>query len=142
MKNVALLSLAAIAALASEPMSVPTISVEGDAPKANITQDSISATAAAKTMSGDSASLLAEAPGISLNTAGGISSLPSIHGMADDRVKIETDGMQITAACPNHMNPSLSYTDTSSIAAMDVIAGITPVSQGGGQHRRNHRRQE
>lgn len=131
MKNAALLSLAAIAALASEPMAVQPISVEGDAPKANITQEGINTTAAAKTMSGDSATLLVDAPGLSLNTAGGISSLPAIHGMADDRVKIETDGMQITAACPNHMNPSLSYTDTSSIAAMDVVAGITPVSQGG-----------
>jgi iron complex outermembrane receptor protein len=79
----------------------------------------------------DTAALLKDAPGVSLAAGGGVSSLPSIHGMADDRNKVLIDGRQITSACPNHMNPATSYIDPSNVARMDVVAGITPVSVGG-----------
>jgi iron complex outermembrane receptor protein len=131
MKKITLLSLAAIAALASDPLEIQKITVEAAAPKTDVVQNSTPAPSAATTMKGDSATLLSDAPGISLYTGGGISSLPVIHGMADDRVKIDIDGKTITSACPNHMNPALSYIDTTKIETMDVMAGITPVSQGG-----------
>lgn len=79
----------------------------------------------------DTASLLDGIPGISLYTGGGVSSLPVINGLADDRLKITVDGMSITAACPNHMNPALSYIDPAALASINVYAGIVPVSQGG-----------
>ncbi|MBP6582723.1 MAG: TonB-dependent receptor, partial [Chromatiaceae bacterium] len=53
----------------------------------------------------DTAKLLLEVPGVSLYGAGGVSSLPAIHGLADDRVRIKVDGMDLIASCPNHMNP-------------------------------------
>jgi len=37
----------------------------------------------------DTASLLKGLPGLSLYSAGGVSSLPAIHGMADDRLRIQ-----------------------------------------------------
>ncbi len=52
--------------------------------------------------SGDTASLLDDAPGVSAYTNGGASSLPVIHGMNDDRIKVLVDGMSITSACANH----------------------------------------
>lgn len=79
----------------------------------------------------DTASLLDGIPGISLYTGGGVSSLPVINGLGDDRLKITVDGMSITAACPNHMNPALSYIDPAALGAINVYAGIVPVSQGG-----------
>ncbi len=79
----------------------------------------------------DTASLLDGIPGVSLYTGGGVSSLPVINGLADDRLKITVDGMSITAACPNHMNPALSYIDPAALGALNVYAGIVPVSQGG-----------
>ena len=79
----------------------------------------------------DSASLLRDVPGISLYGAGGVSSLPSIHGLADDRLRIKVDGMDLLSACPNHMNPALSYLDPSQVGALKVYAGIAPVSVGG-----------
>jgi iron complex outermembrane recepter protein len=79
----------------------------------------------------DSASLLGDVPGVSLYGAGGVSSLPAIHGMADDRLRIKVDGMDLTAACPNHMNPPLSYLDPSNVGTLKVYAGIAPVSVGG-----------
>ena len=61
----------------------------------------------------------------------GVSSLPAIHGMADDRVRVKVDGMDLISACANHMNPPLSYIDPSSVGSVKVYAGITPVSVGG-----------
>jgi iron complex outermembrane receptor protein len=82
-------------------------------------------------VSSDTASLLSETPGVSLQTGGGLSSLPVMHGMADDRVNIKIDGATITSSCSNHMNPTLSYIDPSKIQLIDVLPGITPVSYGG-----------
>ncbi|MBB1075979.1 TonB-dependent receptor [Rhodoferax sp. 4810] len=79
----------------------------------------------------DTASLLADIPGLSLYGAGGVSSLPAINGLADDRLRIKVDGMDLIASCPNHMNPALSYIDPSNVGTLKVYAGITPVSAGG-----------
>jgi iron complex outermembrane receptor protein len=79
----------------------------------------------------DAAKLLNDEPGISFYTGGGVSSLPVINGLADDRINIKVDGVPITSACPNHMNPALSYIAPSGVAHIDLFAGITPVSMGG-----------
>lgn len=79
----------------------------------------------------DSARLLQNIPGVSLYAAGAISSLPAIHGLADDRIRVQVDGMDLMAACPNHMNSALSYIDPSKVGSITVYAGITPVSVGG-----------
>ncbi|MDP2109470.1 MAG: TonB-dependent receptor [Thiobacillus sp.] len=79
----------------------------------------------------DSASLLRDVPGVSLYGAGGVSSLPAIHGLADDRLRIKVDGMDLISACGNHMNPALSYIDPTSVGGIKVFAGIVPVSVGG-----------
>ncbi|MDO9281589.1 MAG: TonB-dependent receptor plug domain-containing protein [Methylotenera sp.] len=79
----------------------------------------------------DTASLLSDEPGISLYRAGGVSSLPVIHGLADDRVRVKVDGMDLISSCANHMNPALSYIDPANVNSVQVLAGITPVSMGG-----------
>jgi len=79
----------------------------------------------------DSARLLQNIPGVSFYAAGAISSLPAIHGLADDRIRVQVDGMDLMAACPNHMNSALSYIDPSKVGSITVYAGITPVSVGG-----------
>ena len=43
----------------------------------------------------DTARLLEDVPGVSLQTGGGVSSLPIIHGLNDERVKVEINGMNI-----------------------------------------------
>jgi iron complex outermembrane recepter protein len=85
----------------------------------------------ARARTSDSAALLRQVPGVSLYGAGGVSSLPAIRGLADNRLRIRIDGMDLTASCPNHMNPPLSYVDPSAIGSVAVYAGIVPVSQGG-----------
>lgn len=79
----------------------------------------------------DSAQLLKDIPGVRLYGAGGISSLPVVHGIADDRLRTLVDGMDLMTACPNHMNPALSFIDPSKVSSVEVYAGITPVSVGG-----------
>lgn len=130
MKKLSLLSLAAIAALATEPVTLQKISVEGDTVNTDLSADTL-AKKQSSTMSGDVTTALKDIPGVSVYEMGSRASLPVIHGMADDRVKIDIDGMTITSACPNHMNPALSYIDTTKIESINVVAGITPVSEGG-----------
>lgn len=79
---------------------------------------------------GNTADLL-EAEGVNFSSAGGISSLPVVRGLNDDRIRLVVDGAETTSACANHMNPPLSYVDASRVEAVEVMAGITPVSQGG-----------
>lgn len=79
----------------------------------------------------DTASLLQNTPGLNLQSSGGVSSLPVIHGLADDRLRIKVDGMDLISACGNHMNPALSYIDPTNVGSAVVFAGITPVSIAG-----------
>lgn len=130
MKTLSFLSLATVAALAGDNISLEKISVEERAFNPDITASQLSAKKSTA-MSGDTAALLADVPGVSIYQTGGSASLPAIHGMADDRIKITVDGIAATAACPNHMNAPLSYIDSTKVARIDVMAGITPVSVGG-----------
>lgn len=79
----------------------------------------------------DTAALLENLPGVSLYGAGGVSSLPVIRGLADDRLRIKVDGMDLISACANHMNPPLSYISPDRLSELKVYAGISPVSVGG-----------
>lgn len=126
MKNIVTLSLALSSALLASEITLEKVVVTSQK------QDSVknSDTIGLKNPS-DTASILTDRAGVALNTGGGISSLPSIHGMADDRINTTVDGMQITSACPNHMNPAMSYIDSSKVKSVSMIAGIAPVSEGG-----------
>lgn len=97
---------------------------EADGPK----QDKLKS---AHTHTSDTAKMLDGMAGVSMGAGGGVSSLPAVHGMADDRVRVKVDGMDIISACANHMNPPLSYIAPANVASVKVMAGITPVSQGG-----------
>ena len=87
--------------------------------------------AAMRAATSDTASLLRDVPGVSLYGAGGVSSLPAIQGLADDRLRIKVDGMDLISACGNHMNPPLSYIDPAQVGSVQVYTGIVPVSVGG-----------
>ncbi|QNM95312.1 TonB-dependent receptor plug domain-containing protein [Chitinimonas koreensis] len=76
----------------------------------------------------DTARSLADQPGYSVNAAGGVSALPALRGLADDRIKILLDGAESTAACGNHMNAPLSYVSPGQVGSVRVIPGLSPVS--------------
>ncbi|WP_415494498.1 TonB-dependent receptor plug domain-containing protein [Acetobacter sp.] len=79
----------------------------------------------------DAASLFRNQPGFSSYGGGRLANLPVLNGMADDRVATVVDGVRINPACPNHMNPALSYIDPDSVETATAIAGLTSVSNGG-----------
>ena len=81
--------------------------------------------------SSDSLQLMSRAPGVSLQSNGGIASLPILRGLADDRVGVLIDGQQSTNYCPNHMNPVSSYIDASRVERIVVTPTLSPVSMGG-----------
>jgi iron complex outermembrane recepter protein len=82
-------------------------------------------------MAGDTARLLEDEAGVSFYRAGGVSSLPVLHGLADDRIRTSVDGMDLISSCANHMNPPLSYISPVNVSYIDVYAGVSPVSLGG-----------
>jgi len=126
----ALFAAMPLAALAQEAKFSPVVIV---APKidAQASGPDAAGLASLRPATSDSASLLRDVPGVSLYGAGGVSSLPAIHGLADDRLRIKVDGMDLIAACPNHMNSPLSYIDPTHVGSVKVWAGIAPVSVGG-----------
>ena len=86
---------------------------------------------ARKAVTSDTAALILNVPGVSMYSAGGVSGLPSVHGLADDRLRVKVDGMDLISSCPNHMNSPLSYIDPSNVDSVTVITGVSPVSAGG-----------
>lgn len=131
----ALLLLLTTAARAEKVQELSEITVSGDAREEaqpfSGNQVKEQALDSRRSVSSDAAQLLDGVPGVSLYGGGGISSLPAIHGLADDRVRVQVDGVELTPACPNHMNSALSYIDPTKVAGVRVFAGITPVSVGG-----------
>lgn len=81
--------------------------------------------------SSNAAELLGSMAGVSLRQNGELTTIPLVRGLGDERTKLVVNGMTVSAACPNHMNPPLSYIDPSNVAKVNVMAGITPVSMGG-----------
>ncbi len=115
----------------SAAMAEIVVSAERDRTAGSTTQLEGEALRRQGARSSDVAGLLQDVPGVSFYGAGAVSSLPAIHGLADDRLRIKIDGMDLIASCPNHMNPALSYLDPSQVGTLTVYTGISPVSQGG-----------
>lgn len=93
-----------------------------------VTGDALSRRAAG---SADTMSLVKDQPGMSVSSNGGISSLPVMRGLADDRVLVTIDGAESTAFCPNHMNPPGSYVLPARVGSIFVLPTLSPVSAGG-----------
>jgi iron complex outermembrane receptor protein len=79
----------------------------------------------------DTASMLNFFTGVDTAANGGVSSLPIIRGLSDDRINVKVDGVDLISACGNHMDPPTSYLDASNLESVKIFAGITPVSMGG-----------
>jgi len=116
-----------------ESLRVPTVVVSGRARTEGpgATTRDLADFAPKRAVTSDSSRLLEDIPGVSLYGAGGISGLPVIRGLADDRLRIQVDGVDAMSACPNHMNSPLSYINPTKVARVTVFAGVAPVSAGG-----------
>ncbi|MBT9591414.1 MAG: TonB-dependent receptor [Thiobacillus sp.] len=124
-------SLLPVAVSANEPMLLPTVVVEGTPEVTTPIGIDVANLPSLRAATSDTASLLRDVPGMSFYGAGGVSSLPVLHGLGDDRLRIKVDGMDLISACGNHMNPALSYIDPGNVASIQVFSGIAPVSVSG-----------
>lgn len=138
----AALAPCAASAQQAAPQTLPNVEIVAPAQTApnapaagagtiNYTPVPAAAIAADAAASPDAANLLGDVPGVSFKTGGGVSSLPVVNGFDDERNAILLGGMSITAACPNHMNPALSYIDSANVGSVQVIGNNVPVSMGG-----------
>lgn len=118
-------ALLASPVLADEPTPVAPVVVTAQLSAARIDP------ASGASRSSDTAELLTTLAGVDAEAGGGFSSRPVIHGLSDERINILVGGVSIALACPNHMNPPLSYAAPQSITQAAVIAGVSPVSLGG-----------
>ncbi|MBI1423787.1 MAG: TonB-dependent receptor plug domain-containing protein [Gammaproteobacteria bacterium] len=109
-------------AFAEEPTVLPTVTVSATADNAELEAAKENAASVADLLKND---------GVDFSSAGGMSALPSLNGLADDRIRIRVDGREVTSACANHMNPPLSYVDPQRVGNIQVLSGVTPVSMGG-----------
>lgn len=130
-----LIATVAYSSALAEHIQIPDMTVTAspllDAQTPNAVEVDAEALQSLRATTSDTASLLKNIPGLNIQNAGGVSGLPVIHGIADDRLRIKVDGMDLISACANHMNPPLSYIDPTNVDVATVFAGITPVSVGG-----------
>ncbi|MDW8336674.1 MAG: TonB-dependent receptor [Tepidimonas sp.] len=120
-------------ALAQQTPALPEIQVRGDRQAPIPRPASVAGPAAdhARGASSDVLESMHDIPGAYTYQAGGLSRLPVIRGLADERLRLQIDGMDLYAACPNHMNTPLSYLLASQVERVQTWAGIAPVSAGG-----------
>lgn len=128
-----LLALFSAASWAQTSSMLGDVVVTSTRPKAMPEASNIGASSLAplRAATSDTASLLTALPGVHLQSAGGVSGLPTMQGLADDRLRIRVDGMDLISACANHMNPPLSYINPTNVEQIKVYAGLSPVSAGG-----------
>ncbi|MCT2400372.1 TonB-dependent receptor plug domain-containing protein [Novosphingobium mangrovi (ex Huang et al. 2023)] len=128
--------LAPTGAYAQDATQLPTVDVETTG-EVQAGKPLAGTTVSAETLRGsdatssDTAGILTALPGVSANGGGGFSSMPTIRGLSEQRIKVLVDGQPIDAACPNDMNSPLSYTMPQTLSSVTVIPGVAPVSMGG-----------
>lgn len=116
------LALVSFSVIAKEPKELPTVTVKATAENTDL--EAVKSTA-------QSVEDLLTNYGVDFSSAGGISALPTLNGLGDDRIRIRVDGREVTSACANHMNAPLSYVDPQQVSKIEVLSGVTPVSMGG-----------
>ncbi len=78
----------------------------------------------------DTAILLKQVPGASVNSNGPLSGIAQYRGLFGDRVNVVTDGANYKPACANAMDAPLSHVPASMVETLTVYRGIAPVSSG------------
>lgn len=120
-------SLLPAAAGAQDAEPLMTVVVEG-------TPDIMAPVDAAEDMTGvpgDAAEALTRVPGAAVVRNGAQTGIVQLRGLFNERVRVRVDGMELTPACPNHMDPPLHYAGLEALDAIEVIVGASPVSLGG-----------
>jgi iron complex outermembrane receptor protein len=117
---------------AATPVRMPKVVVTAPLPDgAPLDAQRADTSPRARIVAQDTAALLEDVPGTAVVRNGPQTGIVQLRGLSGDRVKVAVDGMTLTPACPNHMDPPLHYAAPTSLDTLTVMAGITPVSLGG-----------
>lgn len=81
----------------------------------------------------DGAGLIGRTPGAAVVRNGSQTGIAQLRGLSGDRVRVSLDGMCVSPACPNQMDPPLHYASAGTGTRVQVIPGIAPVRFGGDQ---------
>lgn len=130
-KKFSLLSLAAIAALASEPIAIQKITVEASAPIAD--NKSVEADEMVKfSRQSDLAEMLSQTlPEITHVRNSAIGNDIILRGFRKDNLNITIDNAKVHGACPNTMDPTSMHVSSSQIKSIEVQEGPFDVTQFG-----------
>lgn len=131
MKKLSLLSLAAIAALASEPVMIQKITVEAAAPKTD--SKSVNSDEMVKfSRQSDLGEMLSNTlPEITMVRNSGVGNDIILRGFRKDNINVTIDDAKVCGACPNRMDPPAMHVSSSQIASVEVQEGPFDVTQFG-----------
>lgn len=131
MKKISLLSLAAIAALASEPIVIQKITVEAAAPKAD--SKSVNSDEMVKfSRQSDLGEMLSNTlPEVTMVRNSGVGNDIILRGFRKDNINVTIDDAKVCGACPNRMDPPAMHVSSSQIASVEVQEGPFDVTQFG-----------
>ncbi|MDO9208101.1 MAG: TonB-dependent receptor [Sulfuricurvum sp.] len=131
MKKLTLLSLAAVAALATESITIQKITVEASAPKADA--KNVSADEMVKfSRQSDLGEMLSNTlPEITLVRNSGVGNDIILRGFRKDNINVTIDDAKVCGACPNRMDPPAMHVSSSQIASVEVQEGPFDVTQFG-----------
>ncbi|MDO9304378.1 MAG: TonB-dependent receptor [Sulfuricurvum sp.] len=131
MKKLSLLSLAAIAALASEPVMIQKITVEAAAPKAD--SKSVNSDEMVKfSRQSDLGEMLSNTlPEITLVRNSGVGNDIILRGFRKDNINVTIDDAKVCGACPNRMDPPSMHVSSAQIQTVEVQEGPFDVTQFG-----------
>lgn len=131
MKKTTLFSLAAVAALASEPVTIQKIVIEADAPK-NGTQNIEAEEIVKFSRQSDLGEMLSGAlPEITHVRTSAIGNDIVLRGFKKDNLNVTIDDAKVCGACPNRMDPPAMHVSSSQIASVEVQEGPFDVTQFG-----------
>lgn len=128
MKTISLLSLAAIAALASEPVTIQKITVEASADNKSVEADEMVKFSRQSDLGEILSNTLPEITHVR-NSAVGNDII--LRGFRKDNLVITIDDAKVCGACPNTMDPPSMHISSAQIASVEVQEGPFDVTQFG-----------
>ncbi|WP_310438957.1 TonB-dependent receptor [Sulfuricurvum sp.] len=131
MKRLTLLSLAAVAALATEPVTIQKITIEAEAPKTDA--KSVSSDDMVKfSRQSDLGEMLSQTlPEITHVRNSAIGNDIILRGFRKDNLNITIDDAKVCGACPNRMDPPSMHISSGQIQTVEVQEGPFDVTQFG-----------
>lgn len=131
MKKFTLLSLAAVAALASEPVMIQKITIEAEGSSTDAKNVSADEMVKFSRQSDLGEMLSATLPEITHVRNSGVGNDIILRGFRKDNLNVTIDDAKVCGACPNRMDPPAMHVSSSQIAAVEVQEGPFDVTQFG-----------